>query len=83
MTDIDECTVASLQGRRLCSEGEVCLNEDGTYDCVCAPGTYRVRIVEPDNSWSTVCYSEYTVTVHMHADDLFNLLPCYNSWGYI
>ena len=58
VTDIDECLSALTRGSRLCSEGEVCVNEEGAYSCVCAPGLYRVTMVAADGSEYTTCASE-------------------------
>ena len=37
-TDIDECKRALDVGERLCYESEACINVEGSFDCVCAPG---------------------------------------------
>ena len=50
---------AALRGVQLCSEGEVCVNGDGDYSCVCAPGLFRVAMVAADGRQYTECASEY------------------------
>ena len=37
LTDIDECESASNDS--ICSRFSVCVNTDGTYDCICIDGT--------------------------------------------
>ncbi|CAI8034372.1 Mucin-like protein (Fragment) [Geodia barretti] len=36
--DVDECRRAREDGERLCLVNEACINTEGAYDCVCAPG---------------------------------------------
>ena len=36
--DADECRKALEDGDRLCLVNEACVNREGSYECVCAPG---------------------------------------------
>ena len=42
-SDIDDCLVAALMNTDLCENDEntQCVNLDGSYECICAPGFDR------------------------------------------
>ena len=43
--DINECLAAALESANLCESNQntQCVNNDGSYDCVCVPGYNRVN----------------------------------------
>ena len=43
--DINECLAAALESANLCESDQntQCVNNDGSYDCVCVPGYNRVN----------------------------------------
>ena len=39
ISDINECD----EGKFVCSQNEICQNNDGSYDCICNPGYERSK----------------------------------------
>ena len=60
-TDIDECIASALTGFSACPEGEVCINNDGSFVCECPTGTTNSSGI-CKGMCNTKCVSEQSIS---------------------
>ena len=58
-TDVDECINAAVQGKLLCTGAQnQCVNQVGSYQCICPAGTLVTSTVLRDGTVVTQCEGE-------------------------